>query len=75
MFEKVGIAEHTSVDGRSFCSEACQFWLEHVPDKLVGPRVEVEIDETVISRRKYNRRRFGSSVALNGFPRRRLWCH
>lgn len=56
-----------------FCSKVCQFWLEHVPDKLGGPSVEVEI-ETVISRRKYNRWRFGSSVALNGFPRR-LWCH
>lgn len=57
------ITKVTSVNWRSFCSEVCQFWLENV-QKLAGPGVEVEIDETVIARRKYNRGRLMKTVWL-----------
>ena len=55
----------TSVDWRSFCSEVTDFWFTN-QQSIGGPGVLVEIDETLIVRRKYERGRVLSQVWLFG---------
>lgn len=66
MFENLEMNYRTSVDWTSCCSEVCQFWLEHVQEKLGGPGVEVEIDENIISCRKDDEGRQMKTVWLFG---------
>lgn len=55
IFENLEIAKDTSVNWRSFCSKVCQFWLENGQEKLGGPGVEVDLDETILNKHnKYN---------------------
>lgn len=61
----LSITSHTSVDWRSFCSEVTDFWFTN--QKCIGgPGIVVEIDETLIVRRKYERGRVLSQVWLFG---------
>ena len=60
---ELGISTRTAVDWRSFSSEVTDHWFSHPPG---GPNIVVEIDETVICRRKYNRGRQVSSIWLFG---------
>uniref|UniRef100_A0A0L8GSI5 Uncharacterized protein n=1 Tax=Octopus bimaculoides TaxID=37653 RepID=A0A0L8GSI5_OCTBM len=41
-------------------------WIENHQDHIGGPGVEVEIDETVIVKRKYNRGRLVKTIGLFG---------
>lgn len=59
------ISRRTSVDWRSFCSEVTENWFEN-QSSIGGPEIEVEIDETLITRRKYNRGREVQQVWLFG---------
>ena len=52
----VHISLKSSIDWRSFCSEVCQNYLDH-QEPIGGEGVIVEIDETLIVKRKYNRGR------------------
>ena len=64
------ISSRTSVDWRSFCSEVTDFWFTE-QESIGGPGVVVEIDETLIVRRKYERGRVLSQVWLFGVIERR----
>ena len=59
------IADNTAVNWVSFCGEVCEYWLQ-TQDAIGWPGMEVEIDETAISRRKYNRGRVLRTVWLFG---------
>lgn len=52
--EGLEISRQTSVDWRSFSSEVAVNWFKNQP-AIGGPGIEVEIDETLITHRKYNR--------------------
>ncbi|RUS71031.1 hypothetical protein EGW08_021202 [Elysia chlorotica] len=52
---------HTIVDWRSFCSEVTNEWYRKQA-QIGGPDVVVEIDETLITRRKYNRGRLSTQI-------------
>ena len=52
----MNISSRTSVDWRSFCSEVTQYWFDN-QQSIGGEGVEVEIDETLITHRKYERGR------------------
>lgn len=54
--KNLSICLKTSIDWRSFCSEVCEYWFEN-QYAIGGPGVVVEIDETFLVRRKYNRGR------------------
>ena len=47
------ISEKSSIDCRSFCSEVCQNYLDH-QEPIGSEGVIVEIDETLVVKRKYN---------------------
>ena len=51
--QNLNISVKTSVDWRSFCCEVTEAWLDRQPP-IGGQDVIVEIDETLIVRRKYN---------------------
>lgn len=55
----------SSVDWRSFCSEVCEDWFSN-QEPIGGPGIEVEIDETLIVKRKYERGRILSQIWLFG---------
>ncbi|GFN83903.1 hypothetical protein PoB_001040900 [Plakobranchus ocellatus] len=55
----------TSVDWRSFCCEVLDAWFTIQP-AIGGPGIEVEIDETLIARRKYERGRILKQIWLFG---------
>lgn len=59
------LSNHSTVDWRSFCSEVCENWVEN-QDGVGGEGVLVEIDETLIVRRKHNVGRVLSQVWLFG---------
>ena len=59
------ISPNTSVDWRSFCSEVTNAWFSD-QKPISGVGVEVEIDETLIARRKYERGRVVKQVWLFG---------
>lgn len=61
----LGISSKISVDWRSFCSEVTEFWFQH-QEAIGGPDTVVEIDETLIVRRKYGRGRVLCQVWLFG---------
>lgn len=52
---------HTIVDWMEFYREVCFLHYTKNPVKIGGPGIVVEIDETVISKRKYNRGRLVSN--------------
>lgn len=53
----LGFAEHTIVDWRSFVREICALKIMATPVLLGGEGREVQIDESLFARRKYNRGR------------------
>ena len=59
------ITRKTSVDWRSFCSEVTDKWFSE-QEAIGGEGVEVEIDETLISKRKYQRGRILGQIWLFG---------
>lgn len=61
----LGLSKRTIVDWRSFCSEVTEKWLSK-QEPIGGEGVVVEIDETLIVRRKYNRGRLLKSIWLFG---------
>ena len=63
--EKLSIDSHTSADWRSFCSEVTESWFDK-HSAIGGDNIIVEIDETLITRRKYNRGRALQQVWLFG---------
>ena len=65
MEDSLDITSNTSVDWRSFACEVTDSWFTQ-QDPIGGPGIIVEIDETVIVRRKYNRGRELSSIWLFG---------
>ena len=54
--ENLPINIHTSIDWRSFCAEVAQYWQKNLKP-IGGEGIFVEIDETLIARRKYERGR------------------
>lgn len=65
VMENLDISSCSTVDWRFFCSEVCDNWLQN-QDPIGGQDIEVEIDETLIVRRKYNRARTLSQIWLFG---------
>ena len=65
ILECLNISLRTSVDWRSFCSEVTDTWFND-QDSIRGEGVEVEIDETVIVCRKFNRGRVLKQLWLFG---------
>ena len=65
LIEELEISSKTSVDWRSFCSEVCEKWF-YDQKPIGGPGKKVEIDETCIVKRKYNRGRVLNQVWLFG---------
>ena len=59
--KNLGISMKTSVDWRSFCSEVAEQWFKN-QESIGGSGLEVEIDETLISRRKCQRGRILKEV-------------
>ena len=65
VIEILCISSKTSVDWRSFCSKVTDSWFSN-QKAIGGVGVEVEIDETLIVRRKYERGRVLNQVWLFG---------
>lgn len=65
VIRNTGISSETCVNWRSFCSEVCEAWLQH-QDPIGGPGIKVEIDETLITRRKANVGRVLTQIWLFG---------
>ena len=61
----LNISYNASVDWRSMCSEVTQFWLNN-QDQIGGNNIVVEIDETLIVRRKHGVGRILQQVWLFG---------
>ena len=55
------LSSRTLVDWCSFCSEVTDHWIEN-QGAIGGPGIIVEIDETLIARRKYERGRVLAQV-------------
>lgn len=67
-------APSTSVDWRSFCSEVTEWWFDN-QDSIGGEGIEVEIDETLFVKRKYNRGRMPRQLwAFGGIERVSKMC-
>lgn len=49
------LANETVVDYKQYCRDICAEYFMHRPIKLGGPGAIVEIDETALTKRKYNR--------------------
>jgi len=49
------ISEHTIVDYNNLFRQVCSWYFTRNPIKIGGPGTVVEIDETVLTKRKYNR--------------------
>ena len=65
VMESLHLSSATSVDWRSFCCEVTDYWFAN-QEAIGGVGVEVEIDETLISRRKYGRGRMRKQIWLFG---------
>ena len=65
MIECLELSPNTTVDWRSFCAEVAEKWLED-QQPIGGFDVEVKIDESMISRRKYHWGRTLSQAWLFG---------
>ena len=50
--EELGISSHTTVDWKNFLREVCVWSLLQIPTVIGGTGLHVEINETLISRRK-----------------------
>ena len=61
--ESLHLSSATSVDWRSFCCEVTDYWFAN-QEAIGGVGVEVEIDETLISRRKYGRGQMRKQIRL-----------
>lgn len=59
------MSDKTVVDWKSFCSEVCENWLDN-QDAIGGEGVVVEIDETLVVKRKHDTGRLLSQVWLFG---------
>ena len=64
VIECLSMSSRTSTDWRSFCSEVTMSWME-TQQSIGGPGVIVEIDETLLVRRKYESGRL---------VRKEAWC-
>lgn len=65
VIENLVISRRSSVDWRSFCSEVTVNWFDN-QSPIGGIDVSVEIDETLITKRKYNRGRLVKQIWLFG---------
>ena len=65
VIDNLKISPNTSVDWRSFCSEVTDNWFKK-QKPIGGQQICVEIDETLITKRKYNRGRNLEQVWLFG---------
>ena len=65
VLDNLRISTKTSVDWRSFCCEVTERWFDQ-QEPIGGPGKTVEIDETILVRRKYNRGRVLAQVWLFG---------
>ncbi|TRY63906.1 hypothetical protein TCAL_14323 [Tigriopus californicus] len=65
---QTGVAAKAVGQWFSFYRDVCSHWLEENPYKIGGPGVIVEIDESVIAKRKYHRGRLVRErlKAMNG---------
>uniref|UniRef100_A0A0L8H084 ISXO2-like transposase domain-containing protein n=1 Tax=Octopus bimaculoides TaxID=37653 RepID=A0A0L8H084_OCTBM len=63
VMENLELGSATSVDWRSFCSEVTEKWFQS-QEPISGESIEVEIDESLIVRRKYRKGRILSQVWL-----------
>ena len=62
----LGATNHTITDWRSFCSEVTEYWLENNIEAIGGPGMIIEIDETVIVKRKNNKGRILKEIWIFG---------
>lgn len=65
VLQNLEMDRRSSTDWRSFCSEVTEFWFDN-QERIGGVDVSVEIDETLITKRKYNRGRALQQVWLFG---------
>ena len=63
--QQMKIGTHTAVDWNSFCCEVTLKWFEN-QTAIGGQDIEVEIDETAIVKRRYNRGRCLQTVWVFG---------
>ena len=61
----LGITIKSSVDWRSFCSEVTEHWFRN-QKPIGGQGIAVEVDETLVAKRKYNRGRAIQQIWLFG---------
>ena len=52
-----GLGEKSIIQWFAYFRDVCSWWLIQNPYKIGGPGMEVEIDESVVARRKYHRGR------------------
>lgn len=72
--ENIKISKSTSIDWRSFCSEVTLNAMS-VQDPIGGPNCKIEIDESVISKRKYNKGRMVKQIwVFGGIDRENKKC-
>ena len=65
-----GMSQHTSVDWKMFLRDVCAEYLINHPVRIGGVGRTVEIDESVFTRRKYNR---GRMEVLTPRRKKDLW--
>ena len=63
--EDIHLGSKAAVDWRSFCSEVCMKWFKNQP-WIEGENIEVEIDETAISKMKYEAGRYLNTTWIFG---------
>ena len=63
IFQYLGFFTNSSIDWRSFCSEVCLAWFKN-QKPIRGEEIGVEIDDTLIKRRNYERGRVLSQMWL-----------
>ena len=64
LVDNLGLSRTTTVDWYNFCREVCMVWVEDHSQKIGGPGLTVEIDESMFTKRKYHKeqRRAGTWV-------------
>ena len=63
--ENIKISKKTSIDWRSFCSEVTVHVMD-TQEPIGGPNCKIEIDESLISKRKYNKGRMVKEIWVFG---------